>query len=158
MEMNSCVTVAKSSSRSQAPSAKTSLVEVLKKVCDKSVMRKRRFIKLKPRNTWLPEYASWEELDGDVYSHTGLPPKKLIWNKLTGAVAICHWSCTPCRYGESCQKHRQGKCLFKHSDCSDEIEIAAGSPLRLRQIKNDFEKSGKILRNVHFCWGYRDVY
>ena len=52
MEMNSCVMVGKSSSRSQAPSAKTSLVEVLKKVCDKGVMRKRRLIKMKPRNTW----------------------------------------------------------------------------------------------------------
>ena len=119
---------------------KASRSDLLKTVCEESLMRgEKRKIKLVARETWMDEYIPWKELDGDVYSRNGHPPKKLILSKSTNTMAIRKWNETPCRYGAECKKHKRGHCWFLHENCEDDVEVAAGSGLRLRQIKHAFE-------------------
>ena len=121
---------------------------------EESLMRgTKRNIRLVARDSWLPEFLSWRELDADSYSRNGHPPKKLIFVRNSGEVEIRDWRRTPCRYGQKCKALQRGVCAFKH-DGEDEVEIAAGSALRLRQIKQAFErrrqeKGGTFMHNSH---------
>jgi hypothetical protein len=108
---------------------------VLKQVCEESLMRgPKRKISLVARDTWMPEYLGWKELDADSYSRNGHPPKKLILRTDTNEMEIRGWNETPCRYGSKCSDWNKGRCLFMHTSCVNEVEVAAGSALRLRQI------------------------
>ena len=128
--------------QSHPPSPASAVVEetpndVLKRVCKESLMRgTKRNIRLVARDSWLPEFLSWRELDADSYSRNGHPPNKLILVRNSGEVEIRNWKNTPCRYGKRCKAQQ---CFFKH-DREGEVEIAAGSALRLRQIKQAFER------------------
>ena len=78
----------------------------------------------------------WEELDGDAYSRNGHPPKKLVLKKSINELQIRSWSRTPCRYGDTCPGRQTGRCWFMHTSSQDEVEVAAGSVLRLRRIQH----------------------
>ena len=114
--------------------------DVPKIVAKESLMRgTERSIRLVARDSWLPEFLGWREMDADSYSRNGHPPRKLILLRNSGAVEIRKWDNTPCRYGPACKAQRRGKCAFNHDD-EAAVEIAAGSALRLRQIKQAFER------------------
>ena len=66
--------------------------------------------------------------------------RKPLLVRNSGAVEIRKWDNTPCRYGAACKAHRRGHCAFNHDD-EAAVEIAAGSALRLRQIKQAFERN-----------------
>ena len=114
---------------------------VLKKVCEESIMRpgQKRKINLVARDTWMPEFLDFPELDGDSYSKNGHPPKKLMLKKSTNEMKVCGWQQTPCRDGEHCRKWKRGHCFFIHSSSNDDVEVAAGSALRCKRIKRAFE-------------------
>ena len=125
------------------PSADKASSDLLKKVCEESLVRgTKRKIKLVPRETWMNEFMGWKELDGDAYSRNGHPPKKLILMKSKNEMEIRSWGKTPCRYGAACAAQKKGYCLFMHKNCQDDVEVAAGSALRLRQIKHAFDTRG----------------
>ena len=111
------------------------------RVCKESMMNAgyKGKINLVVRDTWMDEYLVFLEWDGDSYSRNGHPPHKLMLTKTTNEMEICGWQQTPCKYGERCWNLKRGHCLFIHSSCKDEVEVAAGSALRCRQIKRDFE-------------------
>ena len=154
-------------------------VDALKKVCDESLQRgTKRKIKLVARKTWFPQFMSHREDDGDVYSRNGHPPKKLIMLRSTSRTEVRDWNDTPCRYGKECKAHKRKMCWFKHEYCEDEVEIAAGSSLRCRQIQRDLLNSCKgevektkfsvalhaLYMHVHltvvcvcFCWTLRTM-
>ena len=152
-----------------------SSIDALKKVCDHSLQRgTKRKIKLTARKTWFPQFMSHREDDGDVYSRNGHPPKKLIMLKSTSGTELRNWNDTPCRYGRECKAHKRKMCWFKHDHCEDEVEIAAGSALRCRQIQRDLLNSckGKMEKQsfalalhafhilhfcVCFCWTLRSL-
>ena len=104
---------------------------------------RKRPIKLIARDTWAEEGKHQPEQDADTYSSTGLPPKKLIRRGST--LEIRDWKFTPCRYGANCKAHERHWCPFLHRTGEEnedqEEEVAAGSELRLRQIKSKLEKS-----------------
>ena len=128
---------------------------VLKRVCEQSLLRgQKRKINLVARDTWLPEYLHFPELDADTYSRNGHPPKKLIYKKSTKEMEIRGWRQTPCRYGMTCRGLKRGYCFFIHTSSQNEVEIAAGSALRLRQIQRAIEtvqvrKQKKTSSNKH---------
>ena len=95
---------------------KVSRSDLLKVVCDESLMR--------------AEFLA---------THEQRVVKKLILSKSTNTMAIRKWNETPCRYGATCKKHKRRHCWFLHENCEDDVEVAAGSGLRLRQIKHAFE-------------------
>ena len=130
------------SQTSSAELEKLNQTDVLRKVCEDSLMRgTKRKIQLVPCDSWMPEFMSWQELDGDAYSRNGHPPKKLILNRSSKEMEIRSWNRTPCRYGEQCSAKKRGSCWFMHTNCKDDVEVAAGSALRLRQIKHAFERT-----------------
>ena len=96
-----------------------------------------RKVKLVRRDTWDIRYKNHPEHDADSYSKNGHPPNKLINTGLNGILEIRDWNQTPCRHGVACTAHAHGRCWFLHG--GEEIEVAAGSPLRLRQIKSSSE-------------------
>ena len=123
-----------------AGSTNASTGDVLQAVCDQAMMRNRkRPIRLVERDTWDPEFIAWVELDGDSYSRNGHPPKKLVLKKSTKQLQIRSWNRTPCRYGDTCPGRQNGRCWFMHTSSQDEVEVAAGSALRLRQIQRKLE-------------------
>ena len=104
----------------------------------------KRPIRLVPRETWMDEFTDYPEEDADSYTNSGLPPKKLI--RRGSEVEIREWHDTPCRYGEACQAFLDGTCLFVHRKGieEEEAEVAAGSVLRLRQIKDIYDNDMKL--------------
>ena len=110
-------------------------------------------VKLVSRDTWDSRSKNHPENDADAYSRNGHPPCKLIKTGLHD-LEIRDWHQTPCRNGAACkahardvydaekapmQKQRFLRCWFLHNFEDEEIEVAAGSLLRIRQIKSSAE-------------------
>ena len=107
-------------------------------------------VKLVSRNSWDSRFKNHPENDADTYSRNGHPPYKLIKTGLND-LEIREWHQTPCRNGPACKAHARDvcnakkapmlkqhflQCCFLHNFEDEEIEVAAGSRLRMRQIKS----------------------